>query len=107
MNKYQDALNLLRAWAQQDRNAYSPKHLENINNRASVLQKLVDKTNPMIPNEKYIIDGMYYMCPRCESIIIEKRIAITMIRNGRGVPKVCDECAQSINWRLKDESSKS
>lgn len=103
MNKHQDALNLLKSWAKKDKNAYSSKHLENINKCASMLQKLVDKTIPMIPNEKYIIDGVYYVCPHCENIIIEKRIAITMLRNGRGVPKVCDECAQLINWRIKDE----
>ncbi len=28
MNKYQDALNLLKSWAKKDRNAYSPKHLK-------------------------------------------------------------------------------
>lgn len=42
MNKYQDALNLLRTWAKKDRDAYSPKHLENINNCANTLQELVD-----------------------------------------------------------------
>lgn len=42
MNKYQDALNLLKSWAKKDRDAYSPKHLENINNCANTLQELVD-----------------------------------------------------------------
>ena len=39
MNKYQDALNLLKSWAKKDRDAYSPKHLENINNCANTLQE--------------------------------------------------------------------
>lgn len=46
MNKYQDALNLLKSWAKKDRNAYSPKHLKSINDCANILQEAVDKVIP-------------------------------------------------------------
>ena len=43
MSKYQNALNMLKSWAKNDRNASSPLHLENINKQYGILRELVEK----------------------------------------------------------------
>lgn len=50
MSKYQNALNLLKGWARNDRNAQSPKHLENINKQSDILQELIDKSQKHCQN---------------------------------------------------------
>lgn len=103
MNKYQDALNLLKSWAKKDRNAYSPKHLENINDKSNILQELVDKTIPTKPTVEYIIDDEYYICSHCRHIILDKRTIDKLIKIKNPVPKVCDECGQMTDWSENDE----
>lgn len=89
MSKYQTALNLLKGWARNDRNAYIPKHLENINNRANVLQELVDKAKPkkLLYSEEYI---SFSHCPNCKKVV--------PIRGD-----YCPHCGQAIDWRVEDE----
>lgn len=93
MTKYQDALNLLKSWAKKDRNAYSPKHLENINDRTNVLQELVDKAKPkkvkVITLNGYdwgsmnYIEDKEYCCPACGETL-------------GGIGSYCDNCGQKL-----------
>ena len=101
MNKYQDALNLLKSWAKKDRDAYSPKHLENINNCANTLQELVDfnKTfahvlgsidfkalrNILETKLPKNIDVTFGKCPTCGSALAGKQ-------------NYCTKCGQAIDW---------
>ena len=114
MNKYQDALNLLKSWAKKDRDAYSPKHLENINNCANTLQELVDFNKtfahvlgsidfkalrniletklPKKPIKKenvtlsmLNIDVTFGKCPTCGSALAGKQ-------------NYCTKCGQAIDW---------
>mgnify|MGYP004521346141 CR=1 FL=1 len=95
MTKYQDALNLLKSWAKKDRNAYSPKHLKNINDRANVLQELVDKATPkkieMMRIKKY--DGNNVGICICGEAIDDS------LNEGL---KFCPYCGQAIDWRIDE-----
>ena len=105
MNKYQDALNLLKSWAKKDRNAYSPKHLKNINDFfdlkavliAKVLQEAVDKATPKktpcskpfnIPHLN--IDITFGKCPTCGSSLA-------------GQQAYCTKRGQAIDWNENNE----
>jgi hypothetical protein len=119
MNKYQDALNLLRTWAKKDRDAYSPKHLENINNFANTLQELVDFNKtfmhvlgsidfkalrniletklPKKPTKKSTaniptlnIDITFGKCPTCGSVLVDKQ-------------NYCTKCGQAIDWGVEND----
>lgn len=97
MNKYQDALNLLKSWAKKDRNAYSPKHLKNINDCANILQEAVDKATPKktpcskpfnIPHLN--IDITFGKCPTCGSSLA-------------GQQAYCTKRGQAIDWNENNE----
>lgn len=97
MNKYQDALNLLKSWAKKDRNAYSPKHLKNINDCANILQETVDKATPKktpcskpfnIPHLN--IDITFGKCPTCGSSLA-------------GQQAYCTKRGQAIDWNENNE----
>ena len=88
MNKYQDALNLLKSWAKKDRNAYSPKHLKNINDCANILQEAVDKANHRNPN---LITTMTLI----NAHVVKKEYETYY--DGY-LKKFCSECGQALDW---------
>lgn len=84
MSKYQTALNLLKGWARNDRNANSPKHLENIEDRCKVLQELVDKE---VPKKVKVVKGVFreeIHCPICSLEVLS-------------VSNYCHKCGQRLD----------
>lgn len=88
-NKYQKALKRIR-------NDY----LNNHNPDCDILEELVDKATPLKPQEAYVVDGTYYICPCCGHIIEDfsnmqdKDLKKYVIE----IDKYCKTCGQKLDW---------
>lgn len=67
-------------------------------------KRLKQRDKPVIPKEKYVIDGTYYVC-ECGNLLIERVIAKAV--GGSQVLKsinYCSECGRPIQWKgIKNE----
>lgn len=85
MNKYQDALNIVKGYY-----VITKRDMES--EEIKTLQKLVDKETPMkVENYRGIWEEARgkYACPRCHRII-----ELTQWKQ----PYRCDSCGQIIDW---------
>nr|DAZ62253.1 MAG TPA: 30S ribosomal protein S27 [Caudoviricetes sp.] len=97
MNKYQDALNLLKSWAKKDRNAYSPKHLKKYKRLCKYItggsrKAIPKKTSCSKPfNIPHLnIDITFGKCPTCGLSLV-------------GQQAYCTKCGQAIDWNENNE----
>lgn len=107
MNKYQDALEYMKANAVQEiTNSYFRKHkaldginFEEFDNNLTTLQELVDKETP----KKVLIVNDEYVCPGClngDRLSTYERECYPHYDNPR-----CGECGQALDWN-DDEPTK-
>lgn len=88
MNKYQEALNIL--------STYSDENGVINTGPLSTLQELVNRAKPKKPIKLY--DKRRSKCPNCESQLPFKKNAIN-----KHMPRLyCDRCGQRIDWSEDD-----
>ena len=89
MNKYQEALDVIKKQSAESYEQYCDKYGVN---PVGVLKKLIDKETPMLVVEIHV-DEFY--CPNCHAEISHNSSNIYH-------PRYCEECGQRLEWKEPD-----